>query len=89
MLELSPLQVFEISKTDLNEIFKGALYFNMSKTVKGSNEKFEYDSESFNLNEQLNEDLKENFKEKEEYIKVFKLTQNLLNEIEEEEANAD
>ncbi len=89
LLELSPLQVFEISKTDLNEIFKGALYFNMSKTVKGSNEKFEYDSESFNLNEQLNEDLKENFKEKEEYIKVFKLTQNLLNEIEEEEANAD
>ena len=89
LTDLSPTQVYEVSKSDFIEIFKDALYFNVSKTVKGSSEKFEYDSETFDLREQLNEDLKENFKDQSEFQKVSKLTQRLLSEIEEEEADAD
>ena len=86
---LDVTQVYEISKNDLEEIFNKALYFSIIKTVKGSDAKYEMDSDSFDLGEQLNEELKEVFKKNEELTKVSKLTERFLSEIEVEEADAD
>ncbi len=89
LIDMAQLQVYEIGKNDLAEIFTGVLYFNITKTIKGSDEKIILDSQSFDLREYLNEELKKNFTDLSEYSEVYKLTRNMLDQIEEDELNED
>ncbi len=87
--ELSSARYYEISKEDFDGIFDGTLFYSYSKTLQGGSEEIIYDSESFDLREQLNVELTKFFTVKAELEEVFGLTSKLLNEIEEEESNAD
>ena len=89
LLDMAQLQIYEIGKNDFSEILKEALFYNITKTIKGSDEKIVLDSSSFDLRDYLNEELKKNFTDIKEYAEVFSLTRNILDEIEEEELNED
>ncbi len=91
------VQLQEIEETKVNDfprilfedIFEGALFFNVSKTIKGSDKVFEIDSESpRDLKEYFFEELNAKF-EGADLKKVTDLSKKLWDELEEEEANAD
>lgn len=86
---LTSTQYYEITKEDLEKIFEDALFYTYSKSVEGNSESIEYDSESFDLKEYLNSELSKNFEDENELKEVKKLTNEILNQIEEEESDAD
>ena len=86
---LTQTQFYEITKEDLDKLFNKTLYYSYTKTVIGRTEEIVYDSESFDLREQLNTELTKNFTDPQELNEVSKLTSEILAEIEEEEINAD
>ena len=86
---LTQTQFYEITKEDLDKLFNKTLYYSYTKTVIGKTEEIVYDSESFDLREQLNTELTKNFTDPQELNEVSKLTSEILAEIEEEEINAD
>ena len=85
--ELPALKANEIPRSVFENIFKDALYFSISKTIKGSGESIEIDSESFDLKERFLDELKSNFNPNELTI-VSDYAKKIWDEIEEEEANA-
>ncbi len=87
--DLSSAQYYEITKDDFDNIFAETLHYSYSKTIAGSSEEIIYDSESFDLREQLNLELTKTFTDSAELEEVRKLTSSILNDIEEEESNAD
>ncbi len=87
LLEIDAPRVNDFPKSIFEDIFDGALHYSVSRTVRGSDEKFEIDSDSFDLKEYFFEDLAEKF-EGENLAKVRELSQRFWEEIEEEEADA-
>ena len=86
---LTQTQFYEITKEDFDKLFNKTLYYSYTKTLIGRTEEIVYDSESFDLREQLNTELTKNFTDPQELNEVSKLTSEILAEIEEEEINAD
>ncbi len=86
--EIEETKVNDFPRTLFEDIFEGALFFNVSKTIKGSEKVIEIDSESFDLKEYFFDELKTVF-EGDDLKKVTDLSKKLWDELEEEEANAD
>lgn len=86
---LSSVQFYEITKEDLNEIFDTALHFTYSKNSDGNSEEILFESESFDLKEQLNNELSKMFTDKDELKQVREITNEILIQIEDEEFDAD
>lgn len=87
LIDLNEMQNNIFTRSFLEDIFEKALYYKLIKSVKGSEEKFEIDGDSFDLKEFFFDDLSEKF-DGEDFTKVKNLSQKLWDEIEEEEANA-
>lgn len=88
LIEIAETKVNDLPRTLFEDIFEGALFFNVSKTIRGSDKVIEIDSESFDLKEYFFDELKTDF-EGDDLKKVTDLSRKLWEEIEEEEANAD
>jgi hypothetical protein len=83
------VQLFEITKDDLIEIFDAAIHFTYSKNTEGKSEELLFESESFDLKEQLNNELSKMFTDKDELKQVREITNEILMQIEDEEIDAD
>jgi DNA repair exonuclease SbcCD nuclease subunit len=89
LYNLSSVQLFEITKDDLIEIFDAAIHFTYSKNTEGKSEELLFESESFDLKEQLNNELSKMFTDKDELKQVREITNEILMQIEDEEIDAD
>jgi DNA repair exonuclease SbcCD nuclease subunit len=88
LIDLPAEKVHDIPRSLFEDMLDTALFFNVTKTIKGSDQKIEIDSDRFDLKEYFIDSLKESF-EGENLKKLTKLSQKLWDEIEEEEAVAD
>ncbi|MCB0747174.1 MAG: DNA repair exonuclease [Ignavibacteriae bacterium] len=88
LLDLPNDRINDIPRSVFDDIFEEALYYSVSKTIKGTKESISIDSESFDLKEYFFSELQNSFKGK-ELKKVTDFSRKLWEELEEEEENAD
>lgn len=81
-------QVYEFRSQDFEELLVGVLDYRIIKTIKESGETITTDKDSFDLRGELIKYLNEEFTDKDDLKKVKDISLELLDEIEEEEANA-
>jgi len=86
--EVEPARFYDITNSDFEDMFSEALYYSYKKTKAGSGDQQFFEGSAYDLREQLTVELEKAFIEKDQSQLAFKLINEMLTEIEEEEENA-